>query len=129
MAVVMKIANQGHINTHAIQLLANVRHLGCCFRCIDRDAHHFRASIGQFFDLYRRANGIYRIGIGHGLHPNGRITTNSHCARTPNHRGLARALNCWARTGNRLNDWQTRLHHFTSKNATLFFAIEVKSLT
>ena len=63
MAVVMKIANQGHINTHAIQLLANVRHLGCCFRRIDSDAHHFRTCIGQFFDLYRRVNGIYRIGL------------------------------------------------------------------
>ena len=122
-AVVMKVADQRHVNAHAVELFAHIRHSGSGFRRIDRDANHFRARNGQFLDLNGGAQGIDRIGVGHGLNAYRRITTDGDNARTPDHLRLNGAAIFW-KSG--LNG-QTGLHYFTSNRAMLFFDTAARS--
>ena len=83
MAVVVKVADQGHIHTHAVQLLANGRHGLGGFRRVHRDAHQLRPGRGQLFDLDGGANHIHRVGIGHRLDANRRIASHGDHFRAP----------------------------------------------
>jgi hypothetical protein len=67
-AVVMEVADQGHIDAHFVELVANVRHSLGGFGGVDGDAHHLGASDGQLFDLDGGADHVDRVGVGHGLH-------------------------------------------------------------
>ena len=74
-SVVVKVADQRHIDAHAIELLTDVGHgLGSLWR-IDGDSNHFGASNGKLFDLNGRTNRVDRVGIGHRLNPDWRGTT------------------------------------------------------
>jgi hypothetical protein len=128
----MEIADQGHMDTHAVQLLADVGHRPRRFVVVDRDAHQLRAGDGQFLDLNRGANGIGGIGVGHGLQAHRRVTTDRHVVVTPGHHTLARLARASAGQCDRfirqiVQDPRPvgyrHVHdHFTSKRATLLRA-------
>jgi hypothetical protein len=80
MPVVMEVADQRHVATHAVQPLANKRHGSGSLRRIHRDAHQLRTGLGQFIDLPRGRFGIGGIGVGHGLHHNRRAAAQHHLA-------------------------------------------------
>jgi hypothetical protein len=90
-AVVVEVADQRHVDAHAVELLADVGHLGRGLGRVDRDAHHLGARDGQFLDLDRGADGIDRVGVGHRLHAHGCVAAHRDGARAPDHAGLARA--------------------------------------
>lgn len=77
-AVVMKIADQRHIDTHALQLIADSRHRSRSILVIYSDTHEFRTGTDQLGDLDRSGDMIRRIGIGHRLHNDRRPGTDSH---------------------------------------------------
>ena len=122
-AVVMKVTDQGHIDTHAVKLLANIRHSLGGFRGVDRDANHLGASQRQLFNLDGRADGIDGVGVGHGLHTHRCITANSHDSRTPHNAGLKRV----ARLGCCDINGLAGIHYFTSNRATLSLATAERS--
>src|SRR6185369_14250919 len=113
--VVVEVADQRNVDSHPVELLADVGHLRGCLGRVDGDAHQFRSGHGQFLDLDRGAERVLGVGVGHGLHTHRRIATDGHDARTPHHAGLARA----ARPGRSELDGQAGLHYLTSKRATL----------
>ena len=80
MSVVMEIADQRHIATHAIESRAQLRHGSGRLRRIHRDAHQFRTGLRQFVDLPRRSFDIGGIGVGHGLHHDRRTATKHYSA-------------------------------------------------
>ena len=41
---------------------------------VHRDAHQLRTGLGEFKALARRAGGVGRVRIGHGLHDDGRAS-------------------------------------------------------
>ena len=75
MTVVVEVAHQRRVHTHFVELLTNIRHCRRRFGRVDRDAHQLRARLCKGFDLQRRTERIRRVGIGHGLHDHGMITT------------------------------------------------------
>ena len=79
-AVVMEVADERHVDAHAIELLADRRHLARRFRRIDRDPHQFRTGLRQFLDLDGRADRVGGIGVGHRLHDDGRVAADPHHA-------------------------------------------------
>ena len=123
-AVVMKIADQRHVDAHAVELVAHMRHGFGGFGRVDRDTDHLGAGQGQFLDLNGGADDIHRIGVGHGLNAHRRVAAHGDHARAPNHASLRRAA---CQRGCTF-DWKARLHgHFTSKRATLSRAIGARS--
>ena len=77
-AVVVKIADQRHVAAHVIQHLADARHLRGGLGSVHGDAHQFGTGLGQFIHLTRSALRIGGVGVGHGLHHDGRIATDDH---------------------------------------------------
>ena len=90
----MKIADQGDIDAHFVQLVANVRHSLGGFWGVDRDPDHFGARDGQFLDLNGGANDVNGVGIGHGLNAHGCAPTHGDNTRAPNHFGLSAFALC-----------------------------------
>jgi hypothetical protein len=91
MAVVVEVADQRHVDSHAVELLADVGHRGRRFRRVDRDADELRAGDRQLLDLDRGADRIDRVGVGHRLDANRRVTADRDDARAPADARLARA--------------------------------------
>ena len=114
-AVEMEIAHQRHRHAHAVQLLADIgyglRRLGR----VDRDTHHLRARERQFLHLDGCANGIDRVGVGHGLDAHRRAAANGDDVAAPGHPGL-QTLARRAAVGVELCGV---LHHCTLNLATL----------
>ncbi len=84
-AVVVKVADQRHVNAHAVELLADVGHGLGGFVVVHRDAHQLGARQRQLFDLNGGADGIGGVGVGHGLHAHRRAAAHRHMPRTPRH--------------------------------------------
>ena len=123
MSVVMKVANQGDINAHAVKLLPDVRNrLGRLGR-VHGDADQLRPSHCQFLDLDGGANSIGGVGIGHGLNANWRVAAHCHDPCAPTHAGLPRTPGL---RRSRLNG-KTWIHYRTSKRATLFLVRGARS--
>ena len=91
-AVIVKIPDQRHIDAHAVELLAHIRHGLRGLGRVDGNAHQFGAGLRQFLDLDGRTNGVHRIGIGHRLHTHRRIAADGHHALAMAHNGLQRGM-------------------------------------
>ena len=76
----MKITSKGNIDAHRVELRANLRHRARGFQCVNSDSHDFRSSTRKRCHLRDRGSDIFGIGIGHGLHHDGRITPNEDVA-------------------------------------------------
>ena len=79
-ADIMKIAHQRRGDAHFQQPLLDVRHGGGGLIAVDRDAHDFRARARQIGDLPHRGLDVGGVGIGHGLHDDGRATPHHYAA-------------------------------------------------
>ena len=90
--VVVEVADQRHVDAHAVELLADVGHGRRSVGRVDGDAHHLRAGKRQFLDLDRGADGVHRVGVCHRLHPHRRSATDGDHARPPAHQRLAAAV-------------------------------------
>ena len=78
MAVVVEIADQRHVDAHAVELLADLRHTGGGFRGIHRDPHQFGAGAGQFGTLHGRRHVVGGIGVGHRLDDDRGMSSDDH---------------------------------------------------
>ena len=74
----MEITNQGNIDTHAIELLADMWNGLCSLWRIDRDTDKLGASQCQFLDLNCRTYDVGCIRVGHGLNAHRRIATHRY---------------------------------------------------
>ena len=130
-AVVVKVADQRHVNAHAVELLPDVRHGLGGFVVVDGDAHQLRARQRQLFDLNGGADGVGGVGVGHRLHAHRRAAAHRHALVAPDH--LARAGISLQNTAqvyrlrfgisqvecsNRIGVFVGVHTHFTSKRAT-----------
>ncbi len=88
-AVVVEVADQRHIDFHAVELGADRRYGRCCFRRVHGDAHDLGAGTRQLLDLDRGADRIGGIGIGHRLDDDGCIAADPHLARAVRDQDLA----------------------------------------
>ena len=79
-ADVVEVADERHINADPLQPLLDPWHLGRCFCTVHRDADDFRPGAGERGYLRDGCIGICRVGVGHGLHHDRRITANHHIA-------------------------------------------------
>ena len=84
-AVVVEVADQRHVDAHAVELLADVGHLRRGLGRVDGDAHHLGAGDRQFLDLDRGADGVHRVGVGHRLDAHRRVAADGDDARAPDH--------------------------------------------
>ena len=91
-AVVMKVTDERHVHAHFVELFADIGNGFGRLGRVDRDANHFGPGQGQFFDLYGRADGVAGVGVGHGLHPDRRVTTHRDHVFTPSHTRLQTAV-------------------------------------
>ncbi len=73
-AVIMEIADERDIATERIEFLADGGN-GCGGRVvIHRYAHDFRTGLSQRMHLRYRGGDIRRVGVGHRLHHDGRLS-------------------------------------------------------
>ena len=88
-SVEMKVTDQGNITVGFIKGFPNMRH--CCRRLgrVDGDADQFGAGSGQLKDLLGSRGHICGIGVGHGLHHDGSMTTDSDIAYLDGNRRMA----------------------------------------
>jgi hypothetical protein len=86
---VVKVADDRHADAHLEQPLLDARHGGCRLVAVDGDAHDLRARGRQRRHLPYRLLDIGGVGIGHGLHDDGRATTHEHAAHIHGHRPAA----------------------------------------
>jgi len=82
-AVVVEIADERHVDAHAIELLADVRHLRRGLGRVHGDADHLRAGNRELLHLDRRADRIDRVGVGHRLDAHRRVAADGDHARAP----------------------------------------------
>jgi hypothetical protein len=75
MTDIVEIANQGHINAHAVKRVADMGYGGRRFRPIDRDADEFGAGACEFGDLSCGCSNVGCIGVGHRLDDDWRTAT------------------------------------------------------
>src|SRR5690606_2514194 len=90
MAVGVEVADQGHVDAHHQQLLADPRDRRGRLRRVDGQAHQLRAGAPQLGHLLHRAGHVGRIGIGHGLDDHRGTTANGHPADQDPAGGTAR---------------------------------------
>jgi hypothetical protein len=83
MTVEMKITHQRHGAAHFVELLPNGWNLAGGLKAVHRNANDLGACKGKVAHLNGSGNGIGRIGIGHGLHHDRRITTNKNLGVGP----------------------------------------------
>ena len=76
MTVIVEVADEWHVAARIEQALFNFRHRGCSFRNIYGDADQFRAGLREFQALLRGGGDVHRVGVGHGLHHDGRAAAN-----------------------------------------------------
>ena len=67
MAVVVKIAHQGHVAAHHAHALDDLGHGGGGLFRVDRDAHDLGPGAGEFRHLAGRGLRVLRVRVGHGL--------------------------------------------------------------
>ena len=84
-AVVVKVANQRHMDAHAVELLADVGHRLRRFVVVDGDAHQLGAGLRQFLDWDRGGHRVGGVGVGHGLHAHRGVAANSDGVVAPHH--------------------------------------------
>ena len=88
-AVVVEVADERHVDAHAVQLLADVRDGLGRLLAVHRDADEFGAGAGQGGHLLRGALGIGRVGVGHGLDDDGGAAAHRDVAHLHGDRGPA----------------------------------------
>ena len=88
-ADIVKVADDRHADAHLEQPLLDARHGGCRLVAIDGDAHDLGARGRQRRHLPCRLLDVGGVGIGHGLHDDGRATTHEHAAHIHGHRPAA----------------------------------------
>ena len=121
----MKVADQRHVDAHAVELLADMGHRLRRFGRVDRDAHQLRARQRQFLDLDRRLDRVDRVGVCHRLHTHRGVAADGDHAAAPAHFDLARAARCRARRFDEIiQSGSTFLHgharcYLSSNRATL----------
>ena len=75
-AVVVKVADDGHADAEFIERIDDFGHRARGVFGVDGDAHQFRAGLGQRHHLIDRRRDIGGVGIGHGLHHDGMVPAN-----------------------------------------------------
>jgi hypothetical protein len=73
-SVEMKIAYQGHVNAHLVELRTNLWHCACGLHGVDGNSHHLGSGSRQRRHLGDGGHHIFGIRIGHRLHHDGRIS-------------------------------------------------------
>ncbi len=73
MAVEMKVPHQWNRAAQLVQALADIWNLARRIRGIHRNPHQLRARPRQLIHLLRGGGSVRRIGVGHGLHHDGRV--------------------------------------------------------
>ena len=86
-AVIVEIADQGHVATQHVQPLPDTHHLARRILVIHRDTHQFRPGRSQLLHLLHRRNHVSSIRIRHGLDDHRR--TPAHYDRTNFNRNTA----------------------------------------
>ncbi|MDT4827212.1 hypothetical protein FQZ97_605520 [compost metagenome] len=101
-AVVVEIAHQRHVHAHPVELFADGRDFTGRLGRVHRDPHELGAGLGQLLDLYRRGDGVRRVGVGHGLDHDRGIAAHRHDTVAPLHRHRTRgAAHCGPHVGRR----------------------------
>ena len=80
MANIVEITDDRHVDAPRHQLFLNMGNRLRRLFPIDRDADDLRAGPMQILDLQGRRMGIGRVGVGHRLHHDRRITAHRHMA-------------------------------------------------
>ncbi len=80
MAVVVEVADQGHVAAEGVQLAADAGNLRGGFRRIDRDADQFRTRAPEIEHLPCGRIGVRGVGVGHGLDRNRRAAADRNPA-------------------------------------------------
>ncbi len=88
-AVEVEIADQGHVEAHAVQPFADPGHRGRRLDRVDRDAHQLRAGAMELRHLNGGGDLVGGVGVGHRLHGDGRAAADRHVANADGVRGMA----------------------------------------
>ena len=86
MAVVVEVADERRRAAGVEHPLLDLRHGRGRFGQVDRDAHHFRAGLGQLDALLRGRARIGRVGHRHRLHDDRRAAAHLDAADAHAHR-------------------------------------------
>ena len=70
--VVVEVADQGNRAPGLVQTLTNIFNSRGGVGIVDGDAYHFRTGLRKLQNLSGRCCRVSGIGVGHGLHDNGR---------------------------------------------------------
>ncbi|MCY1289089.1 hypothetical protein D9M70_381660 [compost metagenome] len=73
-ADIVEVADERHVQTEALEPLADLRHGGGTLVAVDGDAHQFRAGLVKGGNLRHRSVDISCIGVGHRLDDHRRAT-------------------------------------------------------
>ncbi|MNV33792.1 hypothetical protein D3C71_1251750 [compost metagenome] len=117
MAVVVEVADQGHINAHHLQLLDDARDCRRRFGIVDGQPHHFRTGAPQLGDLLHAAGDVGGIGIGHRLDDHGMASAHQYTADVHGLGDTARPRGGVGRRG-RSGNGVVHGRHFTAPAAT-----------
>ena len=79
-AVVVEVADQGDDRAHLRETVADVRHGLGGLVAVDSDAHDLGAGAGKLGRLPRGPLYVGRVGVGHRLHDDGRISADRDAA-------------------------------------------------
>ena len=79
-AVVMEVADDGHVAARIEQALLDFRDSRCRFRNVHGDADKFRACLREFKALLRGRGDVGCVGVGHGLNDDGRASAHLNLA-------------------------------------------------
>ena len=89
MAVEMKVADERHVDAHAVERIADVRHRRRGFGVVYRHAHDFGAGARERGHLLHRAVDVGGVGVGHRLHDDRRVAADLDMRNA--HRACSRA--------------------------------------
>jgi hypothetical protein len=88
-ADIVKVADDRHADAHFEQPLLDTRHRGGRLVAVDGDAHDLGTRGRQRRHLSRRLLDIGGVGVGHGLHDDGRAAADEHAAHIDGHRPVS----------------------------------------
>ena len=84
-AVIMKVADERHVEPTRIEPLADMRHRGGGLIPVHGDAHEFGAGAGKGGDLRHGGIDMGGVGVGHGLHHDGRGPADNNATNVDRH--------------------------------------------
>ena len=85
----MEVADDRHADAHLGEALFDAGDRGRRLVAVDGDAHDLGTCARQRRDLSRRLLDVGGIGVGHGLHDDGRVAADDDAADVDGHRPAA----------------------------------------